>query len=95
MRATAVHFREDPVSPSLWVVSLEHVCSFFIKQPKMPMMVLDERQGAEMRCAVVNDERQLVVTHTDVRSCAYQHVHINTNRGLLNIYGWHDGCGVR
>ncbi len=39
--------------------------SFFIKEKNIPKVVLDEVIGAEMRCSVVNDDRQLVVVHKD------------------------------
>ncbi len=41
------------------------VWSFFIKEKNIPKVVLDEVIGAEMRCSVVNDDRQLVVVHKD------------------------------
>ncbi len=41
------------------------VWSFFIKEKNIPKVVLDEVIGADMRCSVVNDDRQLVVVHKD------------------------------
>lgn len=63
---TGVHFREDAVRPSLWVVSTEQILTFFIKVKTIPKpVVLDDAIGGEMRCSVVNDERQLVVVHKE------------------------------
>jgi hypothetical protein len=54
------HFRT-----TLRVSHRAQVWSFFIKEKNIPKVVLDEVIGADMRCSVVNDDRQLVVVHKD------------------------------
>lgn len=74
---TGVHFREDGMNVSLFVVTSQEVMTFFTKPENtqsrilptrnsgVTKVIIDNAGGCEIGCSVLNEEKQLVVARNE------------------------------